>query len=145
MRFKCPAGGAVEAMTAHPPRDPDVVTEGRVCGSRGLQEARGSRGLHGAHRCIQPALHLERRDGAGKRAKRNVNSKRAGAQSGGWSLREVVEIINMCSRTTPAGWEGSPEKVQRRRLGCTDKPFCEERVRNGSYWEKSQVQHLSAV
>ena len=78
--------------------------------------------LHRAHRCIQPALHLERRDGAGKRAKRNVNSKCAEAQSGGWSLREVVEIIDIRSRKTPAGWEGSPEKFQRSRLGCTEGP-----------------------
>ena len=104
-------GEAVAAMNAHPPRDPDVVTEGRVCGSRHLQEGQDSQGIPGTHRRIQPALPLEKRDGAGKRAKRNVNSKCAEAQSGGWSLGEVVEIINTCSRTTPAGWEGSPEKV----------------------------------
>ena len=55
-------------MNAHPPRDPDVVTEGRVCGSRGLREARGSQGLHRAHRCsTEPtgafSLHFISREG----------------------------------------------------------------------------------
>ena len=61
-------------------------------------------------------------DEAGKGAKRNVNSERAEAQGSGWSLCEVVEIINTCSRKTQVGWGGSSEKVQKGRLGCSEGP-----------------------
>lgn len=119
-------GGAAQKMNAHPPSDPGVAARKEGYVGPGVPRSSGLLGARQSPPVPSPCtssreeafLHY----GAGKGAKRNVNSMCAEAQGCGWSFCEVVEIINMCSRKTQAGWGGSSEKGQKCRLGCTEGP-----------------------
>lgn len=101
-------------MNTHPPNGPDGGPSTEGCVGPGLREARGWWGAMQHHRhvrldVIQVGLFIHR--WSWKRSRGEQKQQVREAQGCGWSLCEVVEIINLRSKKT-RGWGGSSEKVE---------------------------------